>query len=100
MTEDSNKPENQSCLAHEIGHILFGTVPGQNNHDPTGPETPTLIQNDDGTTTTILPRHSLKPDNVMWSPSGNNTVIEPSQREKALKSRILTSITPPDVWDN
>ncbi len=94
MSENSNNSNNQSALAHEIGHILFGTVSGQDNSDPTGPSTTIFIQNDDGTTFTIEQKHSLKTDNVMYPIAGNNTGIESSQREKAAKSRILTSITP------
>lgn len=98
LAEDSNTSDNQSVLAHEIGHILFGTVPGQDKSDPTGPSTTVLIQTDDGTFT-ITPNHSLKEDNVMYPNAGNNSRIESSQREKAEKSRILTAITPPSVWD-
>lgn len=99
ISEDANNSNNENTLAHEIGHILFGTVPGQNNSDPTGPETTVLIKNDDGTTLTITPSHSLKEGNVMY-PKGNGTGIESSQREKAAKSRILTSITVPSVHDD
>ncbi|ETT30284.1 hypothetical protein C161_27553 [Paenibacillus sp. FSL R5-192] len=99
MAEDSNTSDNHSALAHEIGHILFGTVSGQNNSDPTGPSTTVLIPNDDGSTFKITPSHSLKKDNVMYPNAGNNTGIEITQREKAAKSRILTGIAPPSVWD-
>lgn len=99
MSENSNNSNNQSAFAHEVGHILFGTVSGQNDSDPTGPETTVLIPNDDGTTITITPSHSLKEDNVMYPNAGNKTGIESSQREKAAKSRILTVITPPS-WDD
>lgn len=98
LSEDSNNPNNQSSLAHEIGHILFGTVSGENNSDPTGPETTVTIENDDGTTFTITPSHSLKEDNVMYPTAGNRTFIESSQHEKAAKSRILT-VTEPSVHD-
>lgn len=99
MSEDSNKLNNRSALAHEIGHIFLGTVSGQDNSDPTGPETTVSIQNADGTTITITPSHSLKENNVMYPIPGNRTGIESSQREKAAKSRILTGITEPSTHD-
>lgn len=99
MAEDSNNSSNQSALAHEIGHILFGTVPNQNDSDPTGPATDVLITKSDGTTLTITPAHSLKENNVMYPIAGNNTGIEPSQHEKAAKSRILIGMTEPSVHD-
>ncbi|HDR7242630.1 TPA: hypothetical protein QCW90_003321 [Bacillus mobilis] len=63
-----------STLAHEIGHILFGTVLGEKNTDPTSNDTSP---------------HSPLPDNFMNPPSSNKTGITPSQVEKACKSFLF-----------
>lgn len=89
VTENANNSSNLSLLAHELGHIFFGTVPGQDNSDPTGPDLTTLIQNENGTTTTITPSHSLAEDNVMYPTPRNNTVVERSQRKKMASSRLV-----------
>ncbi|PGR28512.1 hypothetical protein COC52_08155 [Priestia megaterium] len=99
LAEHSNNSNNQSDLAHEIGHILFDTGTDENDSDPTGPETTVTIKKDDGTTLTITPEHSLKEDNVMYPVAGNRTGIEPIQRFKAKNSRLLTGIKPPS-WDD
>lgn len=89
VTENANNSSNLSLLAHELGHILFGTVPKQDNSDPTGPDITTLIQKKDGTTTVITPLHSLNEDNVMYPTPGNRTVVERSQLEKMVLSRLV-----------
>lgn len=80
MTNGCNNSANDSIFAHEIGHILFGTVPNQTNVDPT----------------TILDSrgpnpHSYRSGNVMFPAPGNNTELLSTQLEKAKKSRLFTT---------
>lgn len=81
MTNSLATNTNRSALAHELGHILFQTVPGANGKDPSS------NFNDD---------HSPLENNVMWPIAGNRRGVTDSQIQHALKSRLLPQgILPP-----
>jgi len=72
---------NRSVLAHELGHILFATVPGANGNDPTS---------------NFTNAHSPMDNNVMWWIAGDRRGVTDSQIQHALKSRLLPrGIIPP-----
>jgi hypothetical protein len=78
MSGRTAAPENRSTLAHELGHIFFGTVPGENNSDPTARNNP----------------HSPIRNNFMSTPAGDKTAIDIRQIEKACRSRLVPPCKP------
>lgn len=73
MSARTAAQENRSTLAHELGHIFFSTVPGENNSDPTSRNNP----------------HSPISSNFMSTPAGNKTGIDIRQIQKACRSPLF-----------
>lgn len=78
MTNGGNNGANDSLFAHELGHILYGTVPNSTNADPT-----TILDNRGARA------HSYRLTNVMQPTPGNRTELLSDQIAKAQRSNLF-----------